>query len=267
MILNRQQLTQFPDGMIMYKDVMPTSNLSCSIRNFNELMMVGQAIDVINREGIIPDLSIHYLVGSRMDRPMDKKSPNTLKVVCDVINNWNVRNLNLVWSHSQSALDRLEATADILSEVVFIRKGLKHLLEHDPQDVFTADGDWALCLPDAGAAKRYWNDHHSAIGIEPTVIECSKHRHMKTGKLTGFSCPSEVPLHCIIVDDIADGAGTFSGLAGELKKNGAKRVDLIVYHGIFSKGQSVPNIDNIYTSNSFRYDLKTSSSFFVNKVI
>lgn len=251
MILNRLPITNFPDGMKIYKDVIPASNLSCSIRNFDELMMVGQAIDVINRAGIIPDLSIHYLIGSRMDRPMDKKSPNTLKVVCDVINNWNVRNLNLVWPHSQSALDRLEATTDEVSEVVFIRKGLKYLLDHDPQDVFTADGDWALCLPDAGAAKRYWNDHHGFIGVEPTVLECSKHRHMKTGKLTGFSCPPEVPLHCIIVDDLCDGGGTFSGLAEELRKAGAKRVDLIVYHGIFSKGFDLEHIDNIYTSNSY----------------
>lgn len=251
MTLNNLQTLTFPDGMTMYKDLTPSSNLSCSIRNFDELIKVGQAIDVVNRNGIIPDLNIHYLVGSRMDRPMDGQSPNTLKVVCDVINTWNVRSISLIWSHSQSSLDRLEAKAETMLEAVFIRKGLKYLLEHDPQDVFTAEGDWGICLPDAGAGKRYWNDHHSLLGIEPTVIECGKHRDMKTGKLTGFSCPLEVPLHCIIVDDLCDGGGTFVGLAEVLRKAGAKRVDLIVYHGIFSKGFDLEHIDNIYTSNSY----------------
>lgn len=57
----------------------------------------------------------------------------------------------------------------------------------------------------------------------------------------------------MILDDICDGGRTFIEAVKHLREAGAKRVELYVTHGIFSKG--VENlldngIDHIYTTNS-----------------
>lgn len=57
-----------------------------------------------------------------------------------------------------------------------------------------------------------------------------------------------------IVDDICDGGGTFTILSKELKKRNCGKVNLIVSHGIFSKGEAPlkENIDAVYTTDSFK---------------
>lgn len=57
---------------------------------------------------------------------------------------------------------------------------------------------------------------------------------------------------CFIVDDICDGGGTFIGTAAMLKSKGAAKVVLIVSHGIFSKGERLEGIDEIFSTDSFR---------------
>jgi len=91
------------------------------------------------------------------------------------------------------------------------------------------------------------------LGIE-NVVECMKERDVKTGALTNFKAMAD---HldgqtCFIVDDICDGGGTFAGTARMLKEKGAGKVNLIVSHGIFSKGPVIEFIDEIYTTDSYR---------------
>ena len=54
------------------------------------------------------------------------------------------------------------------------------------------------------------------------------------------------------MDDICDGGGTFAGTAKMLKEKGAGKVNLIVSHGIFSKGPSIDFVDEIYSTDSFK---------------
>jgi ribose-phosphate pyrophosphokinase len=56
---------------------------------------------------------------------------------------------------------------------------------------------------------------------------------------------------CLILDDICDGGGTFTGLATELHKAEAQAVDLFVTHGIFSKGGTLEGIRQIFTTDSY----------------
>jgi len=49
-----------------------------------------------------------------------------------------------------------------------------------------------------------------------------------------------------------DEGGTFVGTAKMLKEKGAKKVVLIVSHGIFSKGTSLEHVDEIYTTDSYQ---------------
>ena len=55
----------------------------------------------------------------------------------------------------------------------------------------------------------------------------------------------------LIVDDICDGGGTFSGIAQVLRANGAEKIYLCVTHGIFSKGIEINGIDEIFTTDSY----------------
>ena len=88
------------------------------------------------------------------------------------------------------------------------------------------------------------------------VVECSKKRNVKNGKLEGFKVYEDnlSGKDCLIVDDICDGGGTFIGLAEELKKKNAGHLYLAVSHGIFNKGVDVLNkcFTKIYTTDSFR---------------
>ena len=97
------------------------------------------------------------------------------------------------------------------------------------------------------------------------MVECMKERDVKTGQLTNFKVFSE-NLHnkiCFIIYDICDGGGTFIGTATALKKLGAKKIVLVVSHGIFSRGCTLENVDEIYTTNSYKEFLGVTDNFTV----
>lgn len=56
---------------------------------------------------------------------------------------------------------------------------------------------------------------------------------------------------CWIVHNLCDGGGYFTDISKKLRERGAKKVGLIVAHGIFSKGLPIPGIDEIITTNSY----------------
>lgn len=267
--LNKVEITTFPDGLKVPNIIKYNRDdkylIKASIKSFDDLFILGQVVDILRNydSNCIINLELHYLIGSRMDRPIDYSTPNTLKVVCDYINSLKFNKIVTVWAHSQSTDDRLNADSDIYQESQFIINGLYNFQ--------CMNKKFGLILPDSGSAKRYWNNHHNYVNngdFDFDVIECSKHRDMKTGKLSGFHVPCNVPDECVIVDDLCDGGGTFVGLSDILRKNGAKKVSLIVYHGIFSKGLDVvlSNIDQIYTSNSFN-NFKNSENVFIKDVL
>ena len=130
-----------------------------------------------------------------------------------------------------------------------------------------------LVSPDAGASKKseklftaLVNDYNMRI---EDIVQCSKKRDLKTGKLSGFTVFSEnlMGKPCVIVDDICDAGGTFLGLAEELKKKNAGEIILFVTHGIFSKGLSPfeENFSRIYTTDSF-CSLKESETLIQSKI-
>ena len=110
-----------------------------------------------------------------------------------------------------------------------------------------------LVAPDAGAAKK---TEEAAKEVDKPYITMSKVRNLKTGEITGMRILDAVDLTdktVMILDDICDGGRTFIEAAKHLREAGAKRVELYVTHGIFSKG--VENlldngIDHIYTTNA-----------------
>ena len=120
------------------------------------------------------------------------------------------------------------------------------LTNYDPSTV-------CLISPDAGALKKI-HKLSTALGGVPVVV-CDKERDVRTGALTGFRVFANelAGRHCLIVDDICDGGGTFVGLAAELRKLNPASVSLAVSHGIFSKGLAplTSALAQVYTTDSF----------------
>jgi ribose-phosphate pyrophosphokinase len=253
----------FPDGQPHIRTALGDDMdcIECSIRSPVDLFKLSLLCDVKRPARV----TFHYLMGGRMDRAIDSMQPNTLRVVANTIKSMGIPKVGCVFPHSSTTLDRLEADHLSTRECHFIWAGLQRLLT-----CFNAT-QFSLVLPDAGAEKRFYNDHLQSLAYlnphEHQIVTCSKMRDMQTGKLSGFQVHApEVRPVCLIVDDLCDGGGTFAGISKQLRAVGAQQVGLIAYHGIFSKGQDLPGIDAIYTSNSFR-ELEETNNFFTHKVI
>ncbi len=213
------------------------------LNSFNDLGLLCIATDALRRMGVNHiEAFIPYFPAARQDRVMVKGEALTVKVYADIINALQFTKLTVFDAHSEvtpAVLDRCE----VVSNHSFIKAIAKSL---SPEMI--------LISPDGGALKKIYKVSHDLGG--QAVVECSKSRDVKTGHLSGFKVYTEDlnGADCLIVDDICDGGGTFSGLALELKKKNAGNLYLAVSHGIFSKGvdELAKTFKTIYTTDSVK---------------
>ena len=216
------------------------------ITAFNDLGFVLIATDALKRMGVKTiNLFIPYFPAARQDRVMVAGEPLSVKVYADIINAQQYSEVIVFDPHS-------EVTPALLNNVTVIQN-----FEFVKQCLATIDDEVVLISPDGGALKKIYKVAEYLGGVE--VVECSKKRDVKTGQLSGFRVYEEdlSGKHCVIVDDICDGGGTFLGLAQALKDKNAAKLSLVVSHGIFSKGfkELTTVFDQVFTTNSFR-DIK-----------
>ncbi len=217
--------------------------ITTRVTSFNDFGMLLCAIDAVKRCGV---KNVHvflpYFPGARQDRVMVAGEPLTVKVYADVLNNQQLSSITVFDPHSEVTPALLNNCKSIPNHT-FIEKVLQKIGK-----------EVLLISPDGGALKKIYKVSEYLGGI--AVIECSKKRNVKNGKLEGFKVYEEDlgGKDCLIVDDICDGGGTFMGLAGELKKKNAGDLYLAVSHGIFNKGVAALNehFKEIYTTDSFR---------------
>jgi ribose-phosphate pyrophosphokinase len=186
------------------------------IQRFEDLGMICLAVDALHRMDVTIDtLIIPYFPAARQDRVMIPGEPLSVKVYADIINGLGFRKVIVFDAHSEVTLA-------------------------------------VLISPDGGALKKIYKVSEFLGGKE--VIECSKSRDVKTGKLTGAKVYAD-DLNgkaCLIVDDICDGGGTFIGLAEALKAKNAGELFLAVSHGLFSKGfEELKCFEKVFTTDSF----------------
>ncbi|EJG01541.1 ribose-phosphate diphosphokinase [Flavobacterium sp. F52] len=212
------------------------------LNSFNDLGLLCVTVDALRRMDVkIIDLFIPYFPAARQDRVMIPGEPLSVKVYADIINAMQLNKVYVFDAHSE-VTPALLNNSTVIPNYTFI----KAVLENIGNDV-------KLISPDGGALKKIYKVSEFLGGVE--VVECSKSRDVKTGKLSGFKVYEEdlQGMDCLIVDDICDGGGTFVGLAEELKKKNAGKLYLAVSHGIFNKGFEVLNcFDVIFTTNSFK---------------
>ena len=256
----------FPDGQPHIKiDVESAGKLSLQqplqivsrIAGTNDLMMVlfvKNTLDYMLFEHI--ELNICYLMAARMDRVMLDGEPFSLKVIAQILNQANFKKIKIFDPHSEvstALIDRSYTTTNHLYVKDCINN---YFAKNQPEE-------YCLVSPDAGALKKI---HKLAqqLNIED-VVECMKERDLKTGQLTNFKVFSETLQNktCFIIDDICDGGGTFIGTAAALKNLGAKKIVLIVSHGIFSRGHKLQDVDEIYTTDSYKQFVDVTDNFTV----
>ena len=202
------------------------------------LMQLSSIIAQYNNTLVIPYLP--YSRYDRIDKPNDALS---LKVFCNMINTLQYDKVITHDCHSDVGVALLNNCISMPQHLLVIDMFDNIVNDKSQLDMFASDTfddiqkyD-AIVAPDAGASKKAFK---LAQLLGKPLIECSKHRDFETSKIINFTVPSQQLLdnnitEVLIVDDIADGGGTFIGLANELLMY-VDNVDLYVTHGIFSKG-------------------------------
>ena len=212
------------------------------LNSFNDLGLLCITVDALRRMDVkIIDLFIPYFPAARQDRVMIPGEPLSVKVYADIINAMQLNKVFVFDAHSE-VTPALLNNSTVIPNYTFI----KEVLENIGNNV-------KLISPDGGALKKIYKVSEFLGGVE--VVECSKSRDVKTGKLSGFQVYEDdlEGMDCLIVDDICGGGGTFVGLAEELKNKNAGKLYLAVSHGIFNKGFEVLDcFDKIFTTNSVK---------------
>jgi ribose-phosphate pyrophosphokinase len=234
--------SKYPDGQPHLTIDLPAEKSASaivkgSIRNPDELFDLSLIMDILygNVAGDI-DAEIYWLFGARMDRRIDRNSPNTFDCVRDIVS----RGFNVI------------SVLDIHNPAVFTESqplSIKPLVNKTLDDF----GDCDIFFPDNGAKTRYgklFQNSHS-------ILTGSKKRDSKTGWLSDFKVEDgdKTKDSVLILDDICAGGYTFFGHSQALKNLGYKKVGLYTTHGIYSGDMSIlKDFDGIYSSNSFQWD-------------
>ena len=223
-------------------DINQKITITQRLNSFSDLGLLCIAVDALRRIGVNDmELFIPYFPAARQDRVMIKGEPLSVKVYADIINGMEFNKVYVFDAHSE-VTPALVNNCEVIPNHTFIDAVTKSI-----------GNDVKLISPDGGALKKIYKVSEFLGGVE--VVECSKSRDVKTGRLSGFKVYNDdlQGADCLIVDDICDGGGTFVGLAEELKNKNAGKLYLAVSHGIFNKGFTVLDcFEKIFTTNSFK---------------
>lgn len=247
-------ISKFPDGEVQItlgefsrKDFVV---VNCRITSAEELFILMQVADILNRHSVIWDLNIYYLMGMRMDRVMDFNRPFTLKVMLDTLERLGANRIGIFEPHSS----RCSEPRNIFSFVEPSSQGEEEICQFCPGFTDVRE-KYQIVLPDKGAAEREF-----PYGNVPNdVVVAEKVRDVATGQIQSIKIvnpellkESDKPI--LVVDDLCDGGGTFLGLAAELKKYTDKELSIFVVHMVNPKG--IENLsktyDHVYFTNSYK---------------
>lgn len=216
--------------------------ITCRIQSANDLLLLLLTTDSLKRSGVKKlECFIPYLPFARQDRVMVKGEPLSVKVIADLLNTQGFEKVQIYDAHSEVSFALLN-NSDAITNHSFVEEVLKD------------KNGYLIISPDAGAYKKIFKVCQH-LNYKHEIVLCNKTRNVENGNITSVTCAVNdfQGLDLYIIDDICDGGGTFILLADELKKRNCGKVNLIVSHGIFSKGvDALTNIDHIYTTDSFK---------------
>ena len=275
----KYEITKFPDGQQSLRILEEPENLrsyawlskiervdvKSRLASFQDLELIICATQALRELGIKNiSLTVPYVMGARSDRKFDTGGINYIRtVIAPIINSQGYESVFVLDPHS----DVIEACINnckVTSNVVFAASQIHSLVYNEGSGYTSILDKLSIVSPDAGSNKKI-KDVMKRVSTfnkenKVTLIKCDKTRELSTGKITGFEVFSNdvEGRHCVIVDDICDGGGTFIGLAAKLKDMGATSVYLVVTHGIFSRGVEplLDFIDGVFTTDSFDHGIE-----------
>ena len=254
------ELGSFPDGEMHIKllddiDHKMQYAVVCRIKSSDDLFVLQQIGDILNRHEVVFDLFIYYLMGARMDRVMNFNEAFSLKIIANVINDMKADKVYLFHPHSK-AVYRLINNAYDMEENISMSTG---------EPSFN-DEDTVICYPDLGASERYAKN-----GIANTMILRKKRDPNNKGAIVSMEIaqfPMKKFKNVIIVDDLCDAGGTFVRAAKLIKeKYPDVKLGIFVRHLVNQAGlvNLVDNFDHVYITNSYTdWDEQTKSIDKVN---
>lgn len=215
----------------------------------DDLINLMLLVDAVRREYDVElSLSIPYFPYARQDRVCNKGESLSVKVIADIINSLNFKNVYVMDPHSDvvgavlNNFKQVDVTQQIVSAFYETYDRSKHNY---------------LVSPDAGANKKVQKYAKAICERTPHldgIIKADKVRDTATGKITDtiVHCGDLGDANLLVVDDICDNGGTFIPLAERLRGITAGSVNLFVTHGLFNSGvdKFYGIFDKIFTANS-----------------
>lgn len=193
---------------------------------FEVLMALDAITGILGGRAFQLGLALPYLPHGRADRQFEDGSPTPVLTFLEALLPY-FDTFYLTDPHSEVPVKYLESYG---AEVLVKSQADCFKDACVPLDELTL-----LIAPDKGAKEK--TELIAARNRLP-VVYASKVRDVDTGLVVSTELPlgSYSGRRCVIVDDIADGGGTFIPLAQALLDKGAAPVELYVTHGIFAKG-------------------------------
>lgn len=241
-------ISTYPDGqknaVIDEVDKKAEYRIISRFSSYGDLFAV-LAVNQVLRKNRVPyvELYMPYIMGARSDRAFQPNQSFDLKIITDIINSAKFDRVQMLDPHSDVLPALIEASDPITAFDGFI--------SWIPNPTYFWQ-DKTLVSPDAGAYKRVAK---LAEKLNLSLIPGIKIRLQDGFPETKFFGEVEGK-DVVIIDDICDGGRTFVELGAKIKALGSKSITLVVSLGIFSKGLTLENIDQIYTTNAYReFDL------------
>lgn len=205
--------------------------LEVPLKNSASVLIMLKIVDAIRNHYFHAKIHamIPYIPGSRGDRVMEDGEAFSMRVYAELINSCEFDKVYCVDPHS-------EVTNALIKNLVIVKN---HAMVKTAMFISMMEKA-TLVSPDSGANKKIKDlAEYISIKRDVEVLKCDKTRNVATGKITGFEVYADKldpERNYVIVDDICDGGGTFTGLGKVMLEKGAVNLHLVVSHGIFSKG-------------------------------
>ncbi len=235
------KLNQFANGEIAFKLRESIRNddvfvLQTHSRNVNDAVME-QAImiDACKRASAGSITAVVPFLGyARQDRKSSGREPITARLVVDILASAGADRIVSVDLHAGQIQGFFSGPFDHLT-------GLP-ILEDYAKEHFGLQ-DLVIVAPDAGRVKAT-ERFSSALGCSMAIIH-KQRSHVKHNSVEAKYLIGDVKgMHCIIIDDMIDTAGTMCAAAAILEENGALDIYGMATHGVLSD----PAIERIEAS-------------------
>ncbi len=175
---------------------------------------------------------IPYYGYARQDRKTGPRTPITAKLVANLITSAGANRVLTMDLHAGQIQGFFDIPLDNIFSAPPILKDIKK--------IFNEKNDLVVASPDVGGVVRA---RAFAKRLDAGLAIADKRRE-KAGESEVMNIIGDVENKtCILLDDIADSAGTLCNAAQALKKDGAKEIYSYIVHGVLS-GNALEKISN-----------------------